>query len=441
MRRTTEAAKAWVAAALLLAGCGGTPDGGSPAGKQAASGVPRIVADYLQANGSALDACFTPLPVIRGPGAIQTVADDGAPAASAINRLVIAIDASGSMAARAGGETKMDAAKRAAIAFLRGVPANTQVGLVAFGHRGTNLPAGKAASCRAVEAVQPLGAANPTQVEAALGQVRATGWTPLAAAITLAGRSFAPSDTPGAQVVYVVSDGLETCGGDPVAAARALNRGPVKAIVNIIGFDLTAADRAQLAAVATAGGGTFVEAQAGELGRAMDGLWRKVRAGAAMTTEYFDAGARTTDNNMAVGRYTTDLNLCVARTTSAESGGVVRALEAAAVAGADREAALASLRDRHERYRARSLGRRRRSRRAGHGRQRRHRHPAARQRAAARRQAVAASATTAPSASRARHNAAPPCRHAVPLRPDRADPARSAPVRRRPPNRASSRGA
>ena len=355
MSGTRRRARWAVGLALLsTAGCGGTRDGGTgPAIDDTAS--PRIVADYVKAQGGALDACFGPLPAIRGPGAIQTVADDARPAMVAVNRLVIAIDASGSMAARAGAETKMDAARRAAIAFLRGMPTNTEVGLVAFGHRGTNLPAGKAESCRGVEAIYPLGAANPARVETALGQVRPTGWTPLAAAITLAGQSFAPSNTPGAQVVYVVSDGLETCGGDPVAAARSLRQGPVQAIVNIIGFDLSAADRAQLSAVAEAGGGSFVEARSGgEVSAAMDQLWRKVRAGAAMTSEYYDAGARTTDNNMAVGRYTTDLNFCVARTTSAESSGLARSLDAASVAGSDRDAALAALRERHERYRARS---------------------------------------------------------------------------------------
>ena len=342
-------------AAALLAGCGGPPADQKTTGDPVSSAGERVATDYVRANGGTLDACFKPLPAISGPGGIRTVADNAPAPAAAIDRLVIAIDASGSMAARVGGESKMDAARRAAIAFLRAVPAGTQVGLVAFGHRGTNLPAGKAASCRGVESIYPIGVADAGRVETALGLVRPTGWTPLASAITLAGRSFVTGKAPGAQVVYVVSDGLETCGGDPVAAARGLNRGPVKAIVNIIGFDLTAADRAQLTAVAAAGGGSFVEARTGaELDKAMNALWRKVRAVSAMTGEYFDAGARTTDNNLAVGRYTTDLNLCVAHATSAESTGLGNTLAAQQVAGDPREAALATLRARHERYRTRS---------------------------------------------------------------------------------------
>lgn len=342
-----------VIVAASMSACGApVRDGSTTARAEGADAEGRrISAAYLKQHGGALDACFGPPPAIVGPGAIQTLADDPGRKATAINRLVIAIDASGSMAARIGRETKMDAAKRAAIAFLHTVPANTQVGLVAFGHRGSNLPQGKAESCRGVENVYPLGSADPAQVEAALGRVKATGWTPLAAAITTAGQSFTPDQASGAQVVYVVSDGLETCGGDPVAAARALSQGPVKAVVNIIGFDLSHADRTQLSAVAAAGGGAFVEARSGgDIGAAMDQVWRKVRAASAMTTEYTDAARRSTANNIAVARYTSDLNYCFARTTSAETTGLQAALDAAAVTAAGREAALARLRVRHRRY-------------------------------------------------------------------------------------------
>jgi Ca-activated chloride channel family protein len=337
-----------------LTACGpSAPDSGSATGVR--NDKVSIAADYIREHGENFEACFADRPTIVGPGAIQPGAADAIRAPVAVNRLMIAIDASGSMAARIGGETKMDAAKRATTSFLAGVPANTRIGLIAFGHRGTNLPAGKAESCKAVEAVYPLGAGDAAQVGRALQSVRATGWTPLAAAIELAGRSFVPSRTPGAQVVYIVSDGLETCGGDPVAAARALNTGPVQAIVNIIGFDLTPADRAQLRAVAAAGGGAFVEAANGSaVGRALDELRRKAGAVSALSTERFDAGARIAGNSRAVGQYATKVNLCVAHAASAESAGLNDLPAFAAADPVARDAGLAALRERHDAYRARS---------------------------------------------------------------------------------------
>jgi Ca-activated chloride channel family protein len=88
--------------------------------------------------------------------------------------------------------------------------------------------------------------------------VRAVGWTPLAASLQRA-QGLLSAASPGQQVVYVVSDGNETCGGDPIAIARAINAGNTGAIVNIIGFDLPRADRAGLGAVASAGGGALID--------------------------------------------------------------------------------------------------------------------------------------------------------------------------------------
>ena len=351
-RRLRRAAP--IAALLALAACGQANPAQTGSNAEGAK-QSAVLAGFVQAQGADFEGCFAGRPVMAAPGALAQGPDGAPPKPVPVASLVIAIDASGSMAARIGGESKMDAAKRAATGFLAGIPAGTRVGLVAFGHRGNNTPDGKARSCSAVEAVYPLGQANAAEVGRALQQVQATGWTPLAAAITAAGASFAPGTPAGAQVVYVVSDGLETCGGDPVAAARALNAGPVKAVVNIIGFDLSAADRAQLQAVASAGGGSFVEAgSAGALTDALAGLFRKAGAVSAITTERFDAGGRTTDNNMAAGRYTTKLNLCIAQAASSESAKLPAYLDGAGIADADREAARVALVDRHERYRARS---------------------------------------------------------------------------------------
>ncbi|MDO7842349.1 vWA domain-containing protein [Sphingomonas immobilis] len=346
---------ACVAVTLCLAACDSAkaPADASATGADVSS-ASALFDRFVKSEGADFEACFAGEPVMAGPGALQSLPGRAA-APVKIASLIIAIDASGSMAARIGGETKMDAAKRAAASFLASVPAGTRVGLVAFGHKGDNSRQAKAASCSGVETLYPLGQANAAEVTHALEGVKATGWTPLASAISTAGKAFAPGPPAGAQVIYVVSDGLETCGGDPVAAARALNGGPVKAIVNVIGFDLSAADRAQLQAVAAAGGGAFVEAGSGRaLSDTFADLLRKAQAVSAITTERFDAGGRIAANSMAVGRYTTNLNLCIAHAAAAESGKLPRFLDASGGAAGDREAARTDLVTRHERYRTRS---------------------------------------------------------------------------------------
>jgi hypothetical protein len=151
----------------------------------------------------------------------------------ALRRLVLAVDSSGPMR----GEAKIEVAERAASEFLSGVPREVEVGLVAFGHRGGSKQDGKAESCAGVGTVYELGPASREAVRSAIASFEA-------------GYSSAPAGNPGEQVVYVVSDGLETCGGDPVAAARRLRESDVRAVVDIVGFDIEAKDRAQLQSVA-----------------------------------------------------------------------------------------------------------------------------------------------------------------------------------------------
>jgi D-amino-acid dehydrogenase/Ca-activated chloride channel family protein len=81
-------------------------------------------------------------------------------------------------------------------------------------------------------------------------------------------------------IVYVVSDGVETCGGDPVEAAKALNQSDIQAVVNIIGFDVDDAGQKALKAVADAGKGTYATATTGadleeHFKLEYDRLWRE----------------------------------------------------------------------------------------------------------------------------------------------------------------------
>jgi Ca-activated chloride channel homolog len=78
---------------------------------------------------------------------------------------------------------------------------------------------------------------------------------PLAASIAAAEKDLQGKE--GNNVVYIVSDGIETCDGNPVEAAKKLHESNIKAEVNIIGFDVDNKGQQQLKAVAEAGGGEF----------------------------------------------------------------------------------------------------------------------------------------------------------------------------------------
>lgn len=80
--------------------------------------------------------------------------------------------------------------------------------------------------------------------------------TPLASAIESINDDFKEyTGEENLNVVYIVSDGEETCGGDPVNAAKNLNQSSTHAVVNIIGFDVKNSEQQQLKNTAEAGKG------------------------------------------------------------------------------------------------------------------------------------------------------------------------------------------
>lgn len=180
------------------------------------------------------------------------------------SHMILAIDASGSMAGRVGGETKMEIAKREALNFLRDIPNEVIVGLVVYGHKGNNQDSGKAESCAASELVHTFGPSR-YKLEDSIRDLSPTGWTPLGGVLEFSADVIAelkaPRDGDLAPVVYLISDGEETCDGDPVGAAKALYEAGVQTTVNTIGFDVDAETAAQLEAIAAAAGGIYYPAR------------------------------------------------------------------------------------------------------------------------------------------------------------------------------------
>ncbi len=196
---------------------------------------------------------------------------DGVPGETTSKNLNVqlVLDASGSMANQIGGEQKLEIAKDALGNFVNRLPKQANVALRVYGHLGSNLEQDKEKSCAGTELIynfQPLDRARFTS---AIESLQPTGWTPIAASLDRAGTDFRNYNvTTNENVVYLVSDGIETCDGDPIAAAQKLNQSNVKAIVNVIGFDVDSQAAQQLRRIAEVGGGEYLEAST------RDELWR-----------------------------------------------------------------------------------------------------------------------------------------------------------------------
>lgn len=177
---------------------------------------------------------------------------------------VILVDASGSMNGMVDGKRKMDLAKEAVNQFVSQLSPDTNITLRVYGHKGSNHEKDKAVSCQSSEVVYGPASYNGQKFQSSLNSLKPVGWTPLALAIRDAKKELPPTQPGVENIVYVVSDGLETCGGDPIQEARNLYMSDVKAVVNIIGFDLDEESKKQLEKVANAGGGTFQSVDNGE---------------------------------------------------------------------------------------------------------------------------------------------------------------------------------
>jgi hypothetical protein len=116
------------------------------------------------------------------------------------------------------------------------------------------------ASCATDLAVPlaPLDPAAMADIIAAL-DVQASVKTPLAAAIRKVADDLATVTGP--RIVIVVSDGQESCGGNPTKAVKALRAGGVDVTLNIVGMGLDKQARKGIAKLAKLGGGTYFDAR------------------------------------------------------------------------------------------------------------------------------------------------------------------------------------
>lgn len=140
------------------------------------------------------------------------------------------------------------------------MPKGTNVSLIVYGHKGSNRKADQAESCKGIEEIVEMGPYDESTLQSKLDPIRATGWTPLAGAMKQAGQRLKETEGKAENMIYVVSDGLETCGGDPVKEAKSLNQSNIQATVNIIGFDVGNQEHQALKKVAEAGGGKYFSA-------------------------------------------------------------------------------------------------------------------------------------------------------------------------------------
>jgi Ca-activated chloride channel family protein len=172
----------------------------------------------------------------------------------------LVLDVSGSMEERdIDGGTRMDAAKQAFNELIDALPETVHLGIRTLGanYAGED----PAEGCLDSEQLYPVGRVNKEEAKAAVGTLKATGYTPISHALREAVGDFNESDNT--RRIVLITDGEDTCGDPgPCEVARQLAAEGVKMTIDTLG--LTPKDekvRTQLSCIAEATGGTYTAVQ------------------------------------------------------------------------------------------------------------------------------------------------------------------------------------
>ncbi|MFD1981679.1 VWA domain-containing protein [Mesorhizobium newzealandense] len=169
----------------------------------------------------------------------------------AANKVIIILDASGSMWAQIDGKPKLEIARESLRTVLQSVPADDEIGFMAYGHR-------EKGSCDDIQLIVPPQAGSASAISAAADSLKFLGKTPLTAAVKQAAEAL--KYTEDKATVVLITDGLETCGGDPCALGKELEASGVDFTADVVGFGLTADEGRQIACLADNTGGKYIQA-------------------------------------------------------------------------------------------------------------------------------------------------------------------------------------
>ncbi|MCX6044334.1 MAG: VWA domain-containing protein [Chloroflexi bacterium] len=199
-----------------------------------------------------------PTATSAAPGSLTVIGQTGA---SGIPTNVVGggaieliLDASGSMLQRIEGKSKIQIALDVLTNLTSNIlPKGAPLALRVFGHR-------EADSCR-TDLEVPLQPLDPPAINTIINGIAAKNLakTPIADSLRLVAQDLAGAN--GQKVVILVTDGEETCGGDPAAEIKSLRAQGIDVRINIVGFDVDdAALKATFAQWAELGGGFYFNA-------------------------------------------------------------------------------------------------------------------------------------------------------------------------------------
>lgn len=153
-----------------------------------------------------------------------------------MTRILFILDASNSMNARWGAQTRIDAAKELlakTVDDIRDIP-NLEIGLRVYGHQSPITATYQ--DCNDTKLEVPFGKDNFGQVKARIKSIYAKGTTPIARSLEAAAGDF--PDNTSRNIIILITDGLEACDNDPCVIAKKLKDKGVNVTPFVIGLGM-----------------------------------------------------------------------------------------------------------------------------------------------------------------------------------------------------------
>lgn len=179
--------------------------------------------------------------------------------AAAPLKMQIVLDMSGSMAAKDKGGTRASTARTAIAKALESIPPDVPVSLRLYGHRVAK--ENKAESCKDTERVVDFKPNPRDEILAALAAAKPLGQTPIEFALRESAEDLGPAGDSKNTVILLVTDGDETCDGNPEALVDELLRLGYEMRIFTVGLGVDRSTKQRLETVANKTGGTYNDAQ------------------------------------------------------------------------------------------------------------------------------------------------------------------------------------
>ena len=172
--------------------------------------------------------------------------------------VLILLDTSGSMSDQdSSGKVKIASAKSAILQQLQQVPPTARVGLMTFPASNGSTKSG----CNPARLQLPVANSSVGDMGTTLGALPAPdGGTPTSDAMLQAAQYLKNNGLTDATIV-LVSDGESNCGANPCDTAKQLRLDNIHLAVNTVGFNISDEGQKELQCVASAAGGTYVDAK------------------------------------------------------------------------------------------------------------------------------------------------------------------------------------